>query len=73
MADGGGTERVDIGFTGGQVLSVRVSAASLQALRGVLTSDDRWHEIEAEDSVVSVDLQKIVYVRLDIDKQRVGF
>jgi hypothetical protein len=68
-----GTKRVDIGFTGGQVLSVRTSDAALQALRDVLTSDGRWHEIEAEDSVVSVDLQKIVYVRLDTDKQRVGF
>ncbi len=67
------TKRVDIGFTGGQVLSVRTSDAALQALRDVLTSDGRWHEIEAEDSVVSVDLQKIVYVRLDTDKQRVGF
>jgi len=67
------TKRVDIGSTGGQVLSVRTSDAALQALRDVLTSDGRWHEIEAEDSVVSVDLQKIVYVRLDTDKQRVGF
>ncbi len=67
------TKRVDIGFTGGQVLTVRTSDAALQALRDVLTSDGRWHEIEAEDSVVSVDLQKIVYVRLDTDKQRVGF
>ncbi len=71
MADA--TKRVDIGFTGGQVLSVRTSDAALQALRDALTSDGRWHEIEAEDSVVSVDLQKIVYVRLDTDKQRVGF
>ncbi len=69
----GSTQRVDIGFTGGQVLSVRTTEAALQALRDALTGDGRWHEIEAEDSVVSVDLQKVVYVRLDTDKQRVGF
>jgi hypothetical protein len=32
-----------------------------------------WHEVEAEDSLVSVDLVRIVYIRQDSDDHKVGF
>ena len=68
-------KRVDVGFAGGQVLSLRLQEAAYQVLRQALeeSGDQRWQEVEAEDSLVTVDLGQVVYVRLDTEKQRVGF
>jgi hypothetical protein len=68
-------KRADIGFQGGQVLSVRVTAEAYDALRSALGSEraDRWHELKTQDSDISVDLSQVVYVRLDTEDQRVGF
>ncbi len=67
--------RVDIGFTGGQVLSLRMNPAEHDSLHQALAGDSPggWHEITALDSQVSVDLAKVVYVRLDAEENRVGF
>ena len=67
--------RVDIGFEGGQVLSVRVAKEEYEDLRGALSDDaaGRWHELKTQDSQVSLDLAQVVYVRLDTDEHRVGF
>jgi hypothetical protein len=67
-------KRVDIGFSGGQVLSLRMQDASYQSLENEVRSGSQgWHEVEAEDSKVSVNLGQVVYVRLDTEQQRVGF
>ena len=54
--------RVDIGFSGGQVLALRLKADVYEALRKDLESDrsSRWHEVKSEDSDVSVDLSQSV-------------
>jgi hypothetical protein len=39
----------------------------------VRSGGEGWHEIEAEDSNVSVNIAQVVYVRLDTEHQRVGF
>jgi hypothetical protein len=65
--------RVDIGFIGGQVLSVRVEEGSLKKLRKSLEGDSGWHDLDAEDGQVALDLAKIAYVRLDSGEHRVGF
>jgi hypothetical protein len=67
--------RVDIGFDGGQVLSVRVAEPDYQALRKVLGNEkaERWYELRTQDSEVAMDLSRVVYVRLDTDAHRVGF
>ena len=67
--------RVDIGFSGGQVLALRLRADVYDALRKDLESDrsSRWHEVKSEDSDVSVDLAQVVYVRLDTERHSVGF
>lgn len=68
------TTRIDIGFQGGQVLSLRLQADRFSALRKALEKGaDRWHELEGEDSTVTVDLGQIVYVRIDNDAVKVGF
>jgi hypothetical protein len=67
--------RVDIGFSGGQVLSLRLKEDVYGALRKALEDNNsaRWHEVKSEDSDVSVDLAQIVYVRLDTERHSVGF
>lgn len=73
-AEGPRAKRVDIGFSGGQVLSLRMGDAAYRALgEEVRSGSQGWHEIEAEDSNVSVNLGQVVYVRLDTEQQRVGF
>ncbi|HKN93967.1 MAG TPA: hypothetical protein VJU60_06540, partial [Thermoleophilaceae bacterium] len=79
MADENNTSkatRVDIGFSGGQVLSVRMLESAYEDLRKALQgagADAGWHELKTEDSELSLHLAQVVYVRLDTEKHKVGF
>jgi len=69
-----GAKRIDIGFSGGQVLSLRMSEDAYRALgEEVRSGSQGWHETQAEDSKVTVNLGQVVYVRLDTEEQKVGF
>ena len=67
--------RAAVGFHGGQVLSLRITEDNLdrppRALRAAATSG--WYEVEAADGAVLVDLQQVVYLRVESDEHRVGF
>jgi len=65
--------RVSIGFTGGQVLAVRVPAEAFDGLSAALESREAWHELALEDGSVRLDLAQVAYVRVDSDEPRVGF
>ncbi len=68
------SRRGAIGFQGGQVLSIRLPDSELVKLRSVLREGrERWHEVEATDGAVLVDLGQVVYLRVDSDEHRVGF
>jgi hypothetical protein len=68
------SRRGAIGFQGGQVLSLRLPESELERLRTVLREGkERWHEVEATDGAVLVDLGQVVYLRVDSDEHRVGF
>ena len=68
------SRRGALGFQGGQVLSRRVPEGELERLRSVLREGrERWHEVEATDGAVLVDLGQVVYLRVDSDEHRVGF
>ena len=68
------SRRGAIGFQGGQVLSIRLPDGELEKLRTVLREGrERWHEVEATDGAVLVDLGQVVYLRVDSDEHRVGF
>ncbi len=57
-------ERVSIGFSGGQVVEVRLDATESDgssARRS--TRRDGWHDLETEDGTVSLDLRQVVFVR----------
>ena len=63
-----------VGFQGGRVLSIRVPEGELERLRTALREGkERWHELEAADGAVLVDLGQVVYLRVDSDEHRVGF
>jgi hypothetical protein len=63
-----------IGFQGGQVLSIRLPDSELEKLRSMLRDGrERWHEVEATDGAVLVDLGQVVYLRVDSDEHRIGF
>ena len=73
MADTGKYRRVDIGFQAGPVLSLRVQEDQYESLHGALGGSERWHQIESEDATVTLDLSQLIYVRLDTERDRVGF
>jgi hypothetical protein len=67
--------RAAIGFEGGQVLSLRISEEHLAELRQALAQggDGGWREVEAADGAVVLDLDQVVYLRVESDEHRVGF
>jgi hypothetical protein len=68
------TRKAAVGFAGGQVLSLRLSESQLNELRGVMRDGrERWHEVEAADGAVLVDVGQVVYLRVESDEHRVGF
>ena len=73
-------KRVEIGFGGGQVMSARLEAKHLEALRGVLASTDKrsteaasWYDLESEDGAVTLDLRQVVFVRVAGAPHTIGF
>ena len=65
--------RVDIGFLGGQVLSLRLREDAMKNLRSALEGGSGWHDVEAEDGQIALDLGKVAYLRLDSGEHKVGF
>ncbi len=66
-------QRITVGFHG-QAITARVLPDQLAALRKALDKGaDGWHELEAEDGTIALDLAKIVFVQVDAGEQRVGF
>lgn len=71
-------KRVEIGFGGGQVMSARLEARHLEALREALTDKlssetASWYELESEDGAISLDLRQVVFVRVAAAPHTIGF
>ncbi len=69
MAD---VQKVEIGFEGGQVVSVRLSAEELEDLRKQVEKGG-WHDVKTEDGTLAVYLGKVAFLRIDAGEHRVGF
>ena len=66
--------RVEIGFQGGDVLSVRVPVKDADALESALRArDDGVCELRGEDGVFLVVLGHVLYVKRYAREARVGF
>ena len=70
MAD---QKRVEVGFSGGQAIALRVSDEAYERLRRALGDGGRWFEVETADGPISLDLSQVVFLRLDSSEHRVGF
>jgi hypothetical protein len=66
------TERISIGFQASPPLALRVSEAELTKLRDALGSEG-WHDLEGEDGSVRLNLQHVLWLRVERDEHRVGF
>ncbi len=66
--------RIEIGFQGGDVLSMRVPAEDADALDQALRArDDTVCELRGEDGVFLVVLGRVLYVKRYAREARVGF
>ena len=65
--------RVEIGFDGGQVVTIRVGNEQLAQLRQGAERGEGWHDIETEDGIVALDLSKVVFVRIAGAPHTIGF
>ena len=65
--------RVEIGFSGGQVVAVRISDEKLRDLRKALDKADGWSDLETEDGTVALDLREVVFVRGAPGEHGIGF
>lgn len=67
--------RTDIGFQGGQVLSLRTADDAYKKLMDALADDGaaRWHSLQLDDEVLQLDLSQVVYVRRETGNRAVGF
>ncbi|WP_210491387.1 hypothetical protein [Patulibacter sp. SYSU D01012] len=64
--------RVSIGLDSAPPLAVRLTSAQLDTLREALKTGG-WTNLVAEDAEVQLNLDKVVFVRVDKDEPRVGF
>jgi hypothetical protein len=67
-----GTQKVEIGFEGGQVVAVRLGEEELKNLRKQVEKGG-WYDVETEDGVLSVYVGKVAFLRIDSGEHRVGF
>ncbi|HEX6696297.1 MAG TPA: hypothetical protein VF080_05860 [Solirubrobacteraceae bacterium] len=65
-------QRISIGFQASPPLALRVSDQELANLNDALGGDG-WHEIEADDGSVKLNLAHVLWVRTERDEHRVGF
>lgn len=70
MADN--AQRVEIGFDGGQAISVRLTEDELKDLRKQVEKGG-WYDVKTEEGVLSVYVGKVSYLRMDSGEHRVGF
>jgi hypothetical protein len=66
-------KRVEVGFSGGQAIALRLSDDSYERLRRSLADGGRWVEVETLDGPISLDVSQVVFLRLDAAEHRVGF
>jgi hypothetical protein len=66
-------ERVSIGFSGGQIVEVKIDDGNLKDLRKALERGEGWLDLAAEEGVVSIDLGQVVFLRSATTPSRIGF
>jgi hypothetical protein len=65
-------QRISIGFQSSPPLATRVSDAELSRLSDALGTEG-WHDVQAEDGSIRLNLAHVLWLRVERDEQRVGF
>jgi hypothetical protein len=65
-------QRISIGFQASPPLATRVSDDELAKFQSALGGEG-WHEVEAEDGSIRLNLAHVLWLRVEKDEQRVGF
>jgi hypothetical protein len=65
-------QRISIGFQASPPLVTRVSNEELAKLHNALGGEG-WHDVDAEDGSIRLNLQHVLWLRVERDEQRVGF
>jgi hypothetical protein len=66
-------KRVEVGFSGGQSIVMRLSAGEYDDLRKNVQKRDGWCEIQSAEGLVALDLGQVVFAKREPDEHRVGF
>jgi hypothetical protein len=73
MARDDDLRRVEVGFTGGQAIALRISQKAYENLRKDVQRGGGWTEVESADGLVALNLDAIVFMKLDTGEHSVGF
>jgi hypothetical protein len=65
-------QRISIGFQASPPLALRVTEKELDKLNSALGTEG-WHEIEADDGSVRLNLAHVLWVRTESEEHSVGF
>jgi hypothetical protein len=65
-------QRISIGFQASPPLATRVSDEELERLSTALGTEG-WHDVKADDGTIRLNLQFVLWLRVEKDEQRVGF
>ena len=65
-------QRISIGFQASPPLALRVSDEELKKLQDVLGGEG-WHDVDGEDGTLRLNLQHVLWLRVERDESRVGF
>lgn len=65
--------KVSIGFSGGQVVEVKITEDTLKKLRQALDKAEGWTDLETDDGMISIDLEKVVFLRGASAPHNIGF
>jgi len=66
-------KRVELGFSGGQTILMRLSESGYSDLRRALKNGSSWYEADSADGVIAIDLAQVVFIKLDSPDHRIGF
>ena len=66
------TRHISIGFQASPPVAVRCTQEALDGLLGALGGEG-WHDVEGEDGTVRLNLQHVLWLRVERDEHRVGF
>ena len=69
----GELRRVEVGFSGGQAILMRLEEKAYDQLRRAVQDGKRWYEVDSLDGLIALDLGQVVYMKLEAAEHRVGF